>query len=274
MSIFGLLVGLSLYSPSKKRYRFPQGRSGIPYSGQKRWHTMLGLIFGLATCTWVFSGMLSMDPFDWQSGASGTGRLARALRGREIPLDRFTAKHPRQALAQVAGELQVKELELIALAGEPTYLARESPQTSRVIPVAGVPAPHFDPALLTKVVANSTRPDAVAEVRVVREYEPYYLDRHHQRPLPVLFLRLNDLEKSMYYVDLSTGRIVESYGALSRWNRWLYHGLHSIDLPWLYRHRPAWDITVLALMLGGTALCVTATIIGWRRLRRKIASAF
>ena len=75
----------------------------------------------------------------------------------------------------------------------------------------------------------------------------------------------------MYYVDLRTGRIVQSYSTGSRWNRWLYHGLHSMDLPWLYRYRPAWDIVVLTLMLGGTALCITAVVIAWRRLRRKVA---
>jgi hypothetical protein len=65
---------------------------------------------------------------------------------------------------------------------------------------------------------------------------------------------------------------VEGYVTGSRWSRWLYHGLHSFDLPWLYRHRPAWDIAVLTLMLGGTSLCVTSLVIAWRRLRRKLAS--
>jgi len=55
--------------------------------------------------------------------------------------------------------------------------------------------------------------------------------------------------------------------------RWLFHGLHSLDLPWLYRHRPLWDITVIALMLGGTALCATSLVLAWRVLARKIASA-
>ena len=64
--------------------------------------------------------------------------------------------------------------------------------------------------------------------------------------------------------------MVESYDARSRVNRWLYHGLHSIDLPWLYRNRPAWDIAVLTLMLGGVALSVTSVVIGWRRLRKKV----
>jgi hypothetical protein len=71
-------------------------------------------------------------------------------------------------------------------------------------------------------------------------------------------------------VDLKTARIVQSHANMSRWNRWLYHGLHSFDLPLLYRNRPAWDIAVLLLMLGGTALSVTSLVIGWRRLKHKV----
>ncbi len=46
--------------------------------------------------------------------------------------------------------------------------------------------------------------------------------------------------------------------------RWLYHGLHSLDFPWLYNYRPAWDIVVITFMLGGTALCVTSLVLAWR----------
>jgi hypothetical protein len=62
---------------------------------------------------------------------------------------------------------------------------------------------------------------------------------------------------------------VEAYDNASRWNRWLYHGLHSWNLPWLYRHRPAWDIMVMLFLLGGTSLSVTAVILGFQLLRRK-----
>jgi hypothetical protein len=108
----------------------------------------------------------------------------------------------------------------------------------------------------------------VTETRVVREYEPYYVARNHGRPLPVLFVRLAD--GSMFYVDLKTARIVQSYSSRSRWSRWLYHGLHSIDLPWLYKHRPAWDLFVLTLLLGGAALSVTSVMIGWQFVVRKV----
>jgi len=108
----------------------------------------------------------------------------------------------------------------------------------------------------------------------VTEYEAYYLDRHHRLPLPVIFVQLDDPGRSMYYVDPKTARIVEGYDWHSRWNRWLYHGLHSMDIPWLYRHRPAWDIVVLTLLLGGTSLCITSLLLTWGVLRRKLRAGY
>jgi hypothetical protein len=60
-TLLGLAAGFWMYSPSK-RYRFRSSPSHIPYSGQMRWHMILGLTFGLVTFTWILSGMLSMDP--------------------------------------------------------------------------------------------------------------------------------------------------------------------------------------------------------------------
>ena len=61
-AILGVVIGLWMYSPSRK-YRYAGTATSIPYRGQKRWHTVFGLIFGVATVTYAFSGMLSMDPF-------------------------------------------------------------------------------------------------------------------------------------------------------------------------------------------------------------------
>jgi hypothetical protein len=248
----------------------PEGRSSIPYSGQKRWHTMLGLVFGLFACTWTFSGMLSMGPFDWQ-GERGSVDLREGLRGAEWRPEAFSTEPPREALARMDSSLTVKEVELAFFDGEPVYLAMEAPQRSRIISPGAEPQTEISRERLLEVVTKAVAPHVLSEVRVVQEYESYYLDRDYNLPLPALFVRLDDSERSMHYVDFRTGRVVASYGAGGRWNRWLYHGLHSLDLPWLYRYRPAWDIAVLVLMLGGTGLCVTSVIIAWRRLRRKVA---
>jgi len=105
------------------------------------------------------------------------------------------------------------------------------------------------------------------EFRLVSEYDAYYLDRHGERPLPVILVRLKEGER--YYIDPGTARLAGSYGPSAWVNRWLYHGLHSWNLPWLYNYRPAWDIFVLVLMLGGVSLCVTSVIIGFQLLRRQ-----
>jgi hypothetical protein len=71
-------------------------------------------------------------------------------------------------------------------------------------------------------------------------------------------------------LDPKTARVVGNYSS-SRWvTRLLYHGLHSWDFPWLYKHRPLWDIVVIAFMLGGSLLCITSLVLAWRVLRRAI----
>ena len=81
-ALLGVAIGLWMYSPSK-RYRNAGVATSIPYRGQKRWHTVFGLIFGLGAATWAFSGMLSMDPFPSPSGGPA-GATARRRR-REHP---------------------------------------------------------------------------------------------------------------------------------------------------------------------------------------------
>ena len=267
-AILGLVAGVWLYSPSK-RYRFSGGSSSVPFSGPKRWHVILGLAFGLVTCTWVFSGLLSMGPFAWLTDP-GSPNLEKALRGDRINLSLFRAKDPATAVAEAARTLAVKELELLSFDGEPLYLATEAPGKSLLISMNKAYRPALDSERILESIARAVAPATIVESRVISQYESYYLDRQNKKPLPALFVRLNDPSQSSFYLDPRTGRVVESYGTRSRWERWLYHGLHSIDLPALYAHRPAWDIVVLSLMLGGTALATTSLVIAWRRLGSKL----
>jgi hypothetical protein len=232
---------------------------------------ILGLIFGPLACTWAFSGMLSMDPFPrLQHGDINVGRvqLTKALRGSSVPLLAFNALPPGEALLRIGTTPRAKELDLVFVMGEPSYLATTAPNQTVVIPVVGQPRAEFNRESIVDAIQRVISPHKVTEVRLVTQYEAYYLDRHDSLPLPVIFVRLDDAERSMYYIDPRTAQVIESYDSHSRWNRWLYHGLHSINIPWLYRNRPAWDIVVLALLIGGTALCITSMILAWRVLKR------
>jgi hypothetical protein len=278
-ALLGITIGVWMFSPSKC-YRNGGTPTSIPYRGQKRWHTILGLIFGVAAATWAFSGMLSMDPFPTNTGdaAGGTVRdkgkarggasIPGALRGR-FQLSAFEAKHPREALTQLSG-LGVKELELTSFAGEPVYLAVLPKGEIRVVPLRGDPMPGFGTDRIKAVVQRVAEAVNVADVGILDDYDVYYLDRRHERPLPVVLVRLNDADHTRYYIDPMTARVVGSYSSQSRMTRWLYHGLHSLNFPWLYKYRPLWDIVVISFMVGGTALCITSLILAWRVVCRKL----
>ena len=268
-AILGLIVGAWMYSPSK-RYRYEGAPSAIPYRGQKRWHMVLGLVFGVAAATWAFSGMLSMDPFQTSGPGAGRGEgpnIPLALRGR-TDMTTFAAHDPREALEKLDG-LQVKELELTTFAGEPVYLAHLGPDETRVVPLSGEPRQAFDHQRIIDVVTKAAGGVPV-ETRLIEQYDLYYLDRNRARPLPVILAKLDDGRRSRYYIDPKTARVVGSYSSDDWVQRFAYNGLHSLNFPWLYNYRPLWDIVVITFMLGGTALCVTSLVLSWRVLGRKL----
>jgi hypothetical protein len=266
-AILGIIVGVWMYSPSKK-YRNAGAPTSIPYRGQKRWHTIFGLVFGLATVTWAFSGMLSMDPFPRDGRGGAPREIHAALRGR-TRLEAFEQKHPKAALGQLAG-LQVKELELTSFMGQPGYLATLADGTTRIVPIDDRPMTGFTPERITEFVTKTVGRDSLADIRTIHQYDMYYLDRRRERPLPVVLARMNDEDDTRYYIDPKTSRVVSTYSSRNWMTRWAYHGLHSLDFPWLYNYRPLWDIVVITFMVGGTALCVTSLVLAWRVLGRKV----
>ena len=84
-SLFLVVVGIYL---GIKQYGSRDNESSSPYQGLNLWHHYSGLIFGLITITWLFSGLLSMNPwgaFEGDSGFEERGRLQdRAVSSAEI----------------------------------------------------------------------------------------------------------------------------------------------------------------------------------------------
>ena len=79
---------------------------------------------------------------------------------------------------------------------------------------------------------------------------------------------LADPPRTWLYLDPARGAIVRKEERLSRVNRWLYHGFHSLDFPFLYWRRPLWDVVMIVLSVGGLTSALTSMLPAWRRLRR------
>jgi hypothetical protein len=227
--------------------------------------------------------MLSMGviptPRPAANAAKGKGKgpaplnIPQALRGGRFQLSAFADKPPAEALRQLAG-FPVKELEFTSFAGDPVYVASDGDRRSRIVPVNGEPIDEFDRDRIMNIVRLASPQGSIAELRMMDEYDRYYLDRRGRRPLPVVYARMNEPDGTRYYIDPKSARVVQQYNGRGWINRWLYHGLHSLDFPWLYKYRPLWDIVVITLMLGCTALCVTSIVLTWRVLERKLRPSF
>lgn len=301
-AIIGMIAAVWMYSPRQK-YRLAGNATGIPYRGQKRWHWIIGVVFGVATVTWTFSGLMSLGPFPLmqrltgqtprnervqppqqqqappagqagggQGGGGGRGggqqSVAGALRGRVRMAD-FAAVHPRDLLAK-APDLDVKELGYDSYVSRPLFSLNLGGGKSQLLSLDGAKVDGFDRQEIIDLVKRTLSDSKIADITIIDQYDLYYLDRTRQRPLPVIRVLMNDEDRTRYYIDPKSARVVTTYNDRNWVNRWLYTGLHSLNFPFLYNHRPLWDIVVISFMVGGTALCVTSLVLAWRVLGRKL----
>jgi uncharacterized iron-regulated membrane protein len=291
LCVLGLVIGTYRFSASR---RFKRGTSRTPYVGWLRWHHYAGLLFGLVTLTWTFSGLLTMTPWNLFPSAGPTGDQVRAIRGDGLDLNRFMLS-PSEAVGELRSRFQPKELELLQFMGTPFYAAYERPDVSarphqdaaryapgdqravRVFVSAGSGAPGIREGftrdeLLTAARAAMGGQEPV-EVTWLTEFDSYYYDRTGGRHLPALRAKFDDADQTWLYLDSTEGSVVLAEVSGSRAERWLYQGLHSLDFPGLYQTPWAWYPLIIGLSLGGTALSVTSLIIAWRFLRAKVRAA-
>lgn len=254
MALLGMIAGIWRYSPSRRYRNRELGPQPTPYLGAKKWHHYSGLIFGILTVTFILSGGLSLNPGRWSTGSSPTAAQMARFTGGAIRPAGFDRIPPFPAGA--------KEIDFQQIHSKP--LARINKAWRHLDGAIFVP-PSAEKLLAAAQLA--TNGATIASSRLLTTYDTYYYDRKYQKPLPVIEVRLNDAASTWFYIDPATGLPVNRYETTGRWERWLYHGFHSLDFPGLWNQRPLWDIIVIFVSLGGIYLSWSGIQIGWERLR-------
>ena len=265
LCVVGLAIGVYRYSWTRRaRY----GLSVTPYAGWLRWHHYAGLLFGTVTLTWVFSGLLSMEPWGVSEDAVPRRDQVMAIRGRGVDAARF-AVAPQQALSTLAS-VHPRELELVQFMDAPFYRAQDTLGDVVLVTADAGPAIRngFTEAEL-RTAAAAAMPDArMREAVWLTAYDSYYYDRAAERPLPVLRVKYDDVDGTWLYLAARDGAVVQRETSSGRPVRWLYRGLHSLDFPGLYGTGWLWDAVIVTLCTGGLLLSLTSVAVGWRFLRR------
>ena len=305
MCITGAVVGVWRYGLSP-RFRHKRIPSHSPYTGWMKWHHYAGLICGVFTITWVFSGLVSLDVipgiresrYSPQQIAEG----ARSVQGEGaiIDLSSLAVENVKAAASTVSRSFAPKELELLQFGSEPYLIAYRSPTPETVdgwssrsgmdfitptpdgehVLVSPLHPdrtfPRFDDDTVMKIARDAMPGVAIRDAAWLNEYDDYYYRTvssfdlglpRMAKTLPVLRVRYEDAARTWLYLTPSPGQILK-VESLDRANRWGYYGLHAFDFAFLYRYRPLWDIVVVALLVGVGVSSVTSIVPAYRRLAR------
>jgi hypothetical protein len=239
------------------------GGNRSPYKGIAKWHHSLGLLCLIFISTFIFSGLMSMGPWGiFSSSSSIAVQESRYVGGVIIDVEKYPALTWQDSLP-------VKEVEWQQIAGSGHLVFSFSAFDRQVVTSQERQSRSEELGRRIIDAVPSLLPhDQIVSIDVLEEFDDYYYSRHSQyRPLPVYRVKFNDEESTWFHLDMNTGSLVTRHTNASRLERWLYHGLHSLDFSFLIKNGILWDIIVIFLCSVGFVFSITSVVLGWRQLR-------
>jgi hypothetical protein len=254
----GMVLGIQRL---RLQRRYAGGRRS-PYRGWQAWHHWLGLGVGAVMMIWLFSGWLSVTPFDWLASPGVTAQDRLALAGGPLEQEDLMIA----AGDIVARHTGVLELEWRRVDGHLYLSAMDRARRRLVDAQTGVATAPAAARLLHAI--RALRPGAALTVETLTSEDSYHYSHHNTAVLPVLRARFAQADEATFYIDPAQGQLAGYADRNSKWNRWLFNGLHQWDFAATIRARPAWDAMVVALCLLGGAATLAGVVLGWRRIKR------
>jgi hypothetical protein len=253
------LAGIGIYLGVRQIAARPAGRWS-PYAGLNLWHHIAGLAFGIFVLTWVLSGLLSMNPWGWLQGAGPQAERAR-IQGepRFFPTDLAATLHALTDSQPVAVSIKAAPLNSWLF-----FIASAASGERRRLNASGSPAPLGSADL--KFLAEALEEVGTPNPPELMTQEDNFYFSHHREIAVLPAYRLVTASGTRYYLDFVSGMLLAKLDAQDRAYRWWHEGLHRADFAAWLRARPRWDLLMLLLMSGVTAVCVTGAYLGYRRL--------
>ena len=262
LTVIGIYIGL-------RQYKIRRNGHKSPYHGWALWHHYAGLVFGLFTLIWLFSGLFSVNPF---GALEGRGFFAenQRLRGAVVNFEQASAF----VSALPANEIPASAVRLdVSVIGGQLYAIAADKDAQQTRLSASTLKPEAQSEEFFSRAASIMRPDVpVTEADWMTAGDAYYYSHHDERRFPVFRIQYDDGER--FYLDGVTGELTYAVDRERQWLRWIFLALHRGDFSALARSRPIWDLMMWPLMLGVTVGAITGTWIGFQRVIRAVRRPF
>lgn len=265
-ALSGMYVGID----ALLRHRRNKKRWGSPYKKWTyKWHHIAGLIFGIFLVGWGLSGMMAMQRIPkWLVPMEGDYFFKESKMwssSKMLPIEKYildyrllsTKYHDlKQVTWSRIGDIPIYRI----INGEEKICinASDSQIEELTIPVS----------VIEKAVRKMNGKDTPFTIRQMDEYDEYYLSRTHSLPLPVYKVDIGNADKTTYYINPHNGD-TKYLTQNKRAKKWVFSGIHYLNIKWLVEHPVIWTILIWTLCLGGAFVSLTGVFLGIRFLRRK-----
>jgi len=254
ISTFMVLIGIIL---GFKRLRFKKGKSIFPYRKKLyKWHHITGFIFGAFVFIWTISGMFSLAHINLTQNENFASEL-KAKWNKTV----FLGKTVENASEQIIKIIKSESPKLLFLKNTDDGLLIESlSEKGQSIYLNGQKQTEDELARKYIAKAKTLFKAHVKNVSLRKEYDTYYYSKTGYYPLPVIKSEFNDIDNTVFYIDVSDGDILRIIDNSSRLSRWIYKAMHSFDLKFLLAHNELRIIILILLLIGGAIVSITGML--------------
>ncbi len=259
LTLTGLYVGWVAFRPFGDR-RWSR------YGGVWLWHHMAGLLFGVLTLAWVFSGLVSMNPWGFLEGSG------------EDPRPRLQGTPPAWGVAWPA--LQgiaarpppgLVSLSMTPLDGRLYFIGRTASGRRIRLNAAGAPAPLTRAELAAAAARLS--PGGVAAQGMITREDAYDFSHHDPALLPAYRVVEAGKGAAIDYLDPVSGELVRRLDGDARAYRWLHAALHRWDFIPGLRRGPLWAALVILLLSAASVGVATGVWMSVKAVARDVRRA-
>ncbi|KGN75661.1 hypothetical protein HQ47_01630 [Porphyromonas macacae] len=264
--LLGFVLGVRLLVIRRRR----TGRWGSPYRRKSYyWHHVLGLIFGIFLFTWAFSGAVALQKIpDWVVGGKNSMRIsADKIYGRSFHLADYKLDY-RDLFIHYNN---IKRIDWLHVAETPFYKITTADSTY-FVDASAVEKPkplNISKQQWTKVVKRIHGTDVPISVKLLEDYDRYYLSAFGALPLPVYRFEVEDGNGSLYYFNPANGdyRYLDQKRKVKRW---IFSELHFLQYKLLIKYPAVWTIVIWFLVLGCIVTSLTGVWLSFVYLKRSV----
>ncbi|HBG41647.1 MAG TPA: hypothetical protein DDW85_09565 [Porphyromonadaceae bacterium] len=268
-ALSGIYLGVYI---TYRKYKAKR-RIGSPYKNYwYKWHHILGLIFGIFLATFAFSGAMALQRIpSWVIKTHGDYRVSSSqLRGKYLSADSYKLDY--RILAKKYPD--IKSIEWEHFQEVPIYNIVVGNKEIRIdASSSDVKELYLQPSVVEKAVQSIHKTSELMSTTLINEYDEYYLSKERSLPLPIYKIKVENADNSIYYINPKTGDF-KYFNQSRKAKKWIFSGLHYLNIKWLVERPVLWTIAIWLLCLGGACVSFSGIWLGIKYMRRKIKSFF